>query len=82
MASLERGDVEIMLSLPNDHLPFDGPFFTGSIYIRTTEVESLWEKVKESLQVSYPLESFEYGMKEFAIFDNNGYLIQFAEEIT
>lgn len=80
-ANLLKDDVEIMLSLPNEHLPFDRPSFTGSIYIKTDGVESLWEKVKDKLTVTYPLESFDYGMKEFAIADNNGYLLQFAEEI-
>jgi hypothetical protein len=29
----------------------------------------------------YPIEDFEYGRREFAIFDNNGYLLQFGQEI-
>ena len=29
----------------------------------------------------YPIEDFHYGMREFAIFDNNGYLLQFGQPL-
>ena len=80
-ATISNGRVEIMLTLPNDHLPFEEPFFTGSLYVKLDDVESLWESVKNKVNVSYPLESFDYGMKEFGMYDNNGYLIQFGQEI-
>ena len=38
-------------------------------------------KVKDAVRVCYPIEDFDYGMREFAIFDNNGYLLQFGQEI-
>jgi hypothetical protein len=28
------------------------------------------------------MEDFEYGMREFAIRDNNGYILQFGQEIS
>jgi hypothetical protein len=31
--------------------------------------------------IVYPLEDFPYGMREFAIRDNNGYILQFGQEI-
>lgn len=80
-ASLSKDDAEIMLSLPNAHVAFKQPEFTGSFYIRTAEVEQLWEAVKEQAKICYPLEDFSYGMREFAIYDNNGYLLQFGKEI-
>ena len=30
--------------------------------------------------VVYPMETFGYGMREFAVYDNNGYLLQFGQE--
>jgi hypothetical protein len=36
---------------------------------------------KENTKVCYPIENFEYGMREFAIYDNNGYLLQLGQEI-
>ncbi|WP_224485011.1 VOC family protein [Robertkochia aurantiaca] len=78
-AMLEREGVSIMLSLPNDHLPFDKPAFTGSFYFYMEGVHKYWEAVKDEVEVAYPLESFDYGMTEFAIYDNNGYMLQFGE---
>ena len=28
------------------------------------------------------IETFEWGMREFAIYDNNGYVLQFGQETT
>jgi uncharacterized glyoxalase superfamily protein PhnB len=80
-ASLRWDGVEIMIALPNAHEPFERPAFTGSLYIRTDDVDSLWLQVKDSARVCYPLEDFEHGMREFAIYDNNGYVLQFGREI-
>lgn len=81
-ASVSRDRVSIMFALPNQHEPFDKPTFTGSLYINTDEVDALWEQLKEKAKVCYPIENFEYGMREFAIYDNNGYLLQFGQEIS
>ena len=80
-ATVSKDGVEIMLTLPNEHMEFEAPIFTGSLYIKTNRIDSIWSDVKDKVKVSYPLETFEYGMKEFGCFDNNGYLIQFGEEI-
>lgn len=80
-ASLRRDGVEVMLARPNEHEPFERPVFTGSLYIRTDDVDALWEQLRERAKVCYPVEDFEYGMREFAIYDNNGYLLQFGQEI-
>jgi uncharacterized glyoxalase superfamily protein PhnB len=79
-ARLESAGIEIMISLPNDHLPFEQPFFTGSFYIYVNDVQKIWDDLDERIQVAYPLEVFDHGMKEFAIYDNNGYILQFGEE--
>ena len=80
-AVLLNHHVEIMISLPNAHTPFDKPRFTGSLYMRLDDVDALWHKVKDRATVVYPLENFHYGMREFAIRDNNGYCLQFGSEI-
>jgi len=80
-ASVTNGDIEIMFSLPNEHIPFDKPTFTGSFYFKTDRVDELWSNLKDKANISYPMENFEYGMREFAIKDNNGYLLQFGQEI-
>jgi uncharacterized glyoxalase superfamily protein PhnB len=80
-ASLNCGAAEVMLSLPNDHIPFEKPKFTGSFYFHTQEVDALWERLREKAKIVYPIENFEYGMREFAIEDVNGYILQFGKEI-
>ncbi len=78
---LERDGVEIMLALPNEHEPFERLQFTGSFYFRVEDVDGIWNELKDRMVVVYPLEDFEYGMREFAIRDNTGYILQFGREI-
>jgi uncharacterized glyoxalase superfamily protein PhnB len=78
-ASLSRDRVSIMLSGPNAHEADTAPAFTGSLYIRTNAVDTDWEALKEKARICYPIEDFEYGMREFAIYDNNGYILQFGQ---
>jgi uncharacterized glyoxalase superfamily protein PhnB len=81
-AALRKDSVEVMISIPNAHEPFEKPTLTGSLYFTSDDVDDLWEKIKEKTQVVYPIENFYYGMREFAIRDNNGYILQFGQEIT
>jgi uncharacterized glyoxalase superfamily protein PhnB len=80
-ASLKKDDTELMLSLPNAHEPFDKIQFTGSFYFRIDNVDQFWEQIRDKATLVYPLENFEHGMREFAIRDNNGYILQFGQEI-
>jgi uncharacterized glyoxalase superfamily protein PhnB len=80
-ATLKRDGIAIMFSSPNEHRNLPAPVMSGSLYIRTENVDSAWEQLKDRCKICYPIENFEYGMREFAIFDNNGYLLQFGQEI-
>jgi uncharacterized glyoxalase superfamily protein PhnB len=77
-ASLARDDVSVMIATPNAHVPFDTPCFTGSFYFAVDDVASLWAELKDQVKVAYPMEDFHYGMREFAVYDNNGYMLQFG----
>lgn len=79
-ACISLDGVELMFSLPNEHVPFTRPIMTGSLYLKTDQVDAWWAKLKDICQVEYPLEDFAYGMREFAIRDNFGYLLQFGQE--
>ena len=81
-ASLSLGAVRVMLARPNQHEGATTPAFTGSLYFRTDDVEELWQRLKDKARVCYEVETFEYGMREFAIYDNNGYLLQFGQPIS
>ncbi|HVX51411.1 MAG TPA: VOC family protein [Chitinophagaceae bacterium] len=78
---LNRDGAGIMFALPNTHEAFDKPACTGTFYFYCDEVDNLWEKLKDPPFVYYGIENFEYGMREFAIKDNNGYILQFGCEI-
>lgn len=80
-ACVKLDNVELMIRTPNDHTPFDKPTFTGSFYFTTINVDKLWNSLKNNTKICYEIENFEYGMREFAIYDNNGYLLQFGQEI-
>jgi uncharacterized glyoxalase superfamily protein PhnB len=80
-ASLSRDNVQVMLAVPKQHPEFKQPQMTGSVYIHTDDVDKLWKELKDIVEVVYPLDNFEYGMREFAISDNNGYTLQFGQEI-
>ncbi|MBI3451195.1 MAG: VOC family protein [Acidobacteria bacterium] len=80
-ACVKRDQVTLMIALPKPREPFDRPAFTGSLYLRTDDVEGAWRDLKDKARVCYPIEDFGYGMREFAIYDNNGYLLQFGQEI-
>lgn len=81
-AFVAKDDVEIMFAYPNEHIPFNGPAFTRSLYIHTNNVDDLWVKYKDACKVCYNPENFEHGIREFAIYDNNGYLLQFGQQLT
>jgi uncharacterized glyoxalase superfamily protein PhnB len=81
-ASLERDDVTIMFSAPNAHRNMPAPIMSGSLYIQTDNVDAVWEQLKDRCKICYPPENFSYGMREFGVYDNNGYLLQFGQEVT
>ncbi len=80
-AIMSHGDVQVMFALPNALMPYDKPQLTGSLYFRVDDAAGLWQQLKDTVKVSYPLEDFSYGMREFAIVDPNGYLLQFGQEL-
>ncbi len=80
-AALHRDSCEIMFARPNAHTPFVKPTFTGSFYIKVDDVEPLWNQLKDTVTIVYDLETFDWGMKEFAIYDLNGYMLQIGQEI-
>ena len=80
-ASLCRDRVSVMIATPNVHVPFETPAFTGSFYFNVDNVAALWADLKDRVTIAYPMEDFEYGMREFAIYDNNGYMLQFGTSV-
>ena len=44
-------------------------------------VDQLFARIKDRVEVVWPLEDQEYGMREFGVRDSDGYLLAFAEEV-
>lgn len=79
--SLSLDNAGLMFSRPNDHTEYEKVGCTGSFYFNVEDVDTWWEKLKDITKVCYGIENFEHGMREFAIYDNNGYLLQFGQEV-
>ena len=75
-ASLWNGEVEIAFSAHNKKLSM-----TGTIYLYVENVEEIWKSLKDKVEIVYPLKDFDYGMREFGIRDNNGYILNIGENI-
>lgn len=81
-ASLSKDGVGIMFAKPQDTAAAVKANFTGSFYFNVDDVEIYWNTLKDQANICYPIETFEWGMREFALFDNNGYVLQFGQDIT
>ncbi len=80
-ARVRLGAADIMLALPNAHVPWKGASFTGSIYLDVDNVDELWETLKDRVRVAYPIETMEYGLREFGVLDDNGNGLNFAQPV-
>lgn len=80
-AMLRRNNIWIIFAEPKEHKADREPKLTGQINIYTNDVDAVWQFVKEKATIAYPIDDFNYGMREFGIYDNNGYLITFGKPI-
>eukprot|EP01036_Dinobryon_divergens_P010754 gene10754-14425_t len=68
---LRRDNVWIIFAKPNEVEGNVRAKLTGNLYIYANDVDTIWTFVKDRAEVVYPIEDFKYGMREFAIRDNN-----------
>lgn len=81
--SLHHQDgMAIMFTVRNAHSIYPKPSLSGSLYFNTENVDKVWHELKDKAPVEYPIETFDYGMREFAIRDCNGYLLQFGQDMS
>ncbi|REJ76197.1 MAG: VOC family protein [Acidobacteria bacterium] len=78
-ASMRCGNAYLMLTVRSPHSTVESPTFTGTFYFYPENVNDAWERFKNGVEVEYPIEDFEYGMREFGIRDPDGYLLQFGQ---
>lgn len=76
-ATISKEDVNIMFALPDSEAPFE--MFTGSLYFKVENLEEFYENIKDNVDLASEIEENEKNKKEFSIFDNNGYILQFGQ---
>lgn len=84
-ATMKRDDAEIMFAshsrFKHESIDSQRTNMTGSIYLYTNDVDSVWNEIKDTAEVEVSISNFDYGMREFAIRDCNGYLLHFGKTI-
>lgn len=79
---LSKDDQTIMFQKMLDHHEQKSPMMTGSLYINTLQVDDLYIALKHEAKICYPIENFDFGMREFGVYDNNGYLLIFGKAVS
>lgn len=84
-ALVKNGNVEIMFQA-EDSFKEDVPVLVESkvgasctFYIEIENLEDFYGKIRDKVKIAKELFTTWYGMKEFYIFDNNGYILAIAE---
>ena len=54
--TLRKDEIEIMFCSPNKHHNIPKSIMSGSLYINTNEVTTLWKSLKDQCEICYPLE--------------------------
>lgn len=79
---LSKDEQTIMFHKMMGHHGQSKPIMTGSLYLNVEDVDVLYEKIKSKVSLCYPLENFDFGMREFGMWDNNGYLLIFGRAVS
>jgi hypothetical protein len=76
---IRRDGVAIVLFSEAVHTRGDSPTFTGMLYVFPDSVDRLAEELRGKVPFAWGPEDTDFGHREFAIRDPNGYLLVFAE---
>ena len=76
---VQAGAADLLLST-SPHFG-DQPVFTGTLYFHMAGVREFFERSKNQVEIVWPLETMDYGQREFGIRDGDGYTLAFAETL-
>jgi catechol 2,3-dioxygenase-like lactoylglutathione lyase family enzyme len=76
---VRRDDVALILLAEPRHVVGETPSFTGALYIFPDSIEPLAVELRGKVPFAWGPEDTEYGIREFAIRDPDGYTLVFAE---
>lgn len=86
-AMVSNGKAKIMFqeikSLSEEYPQLEGQSLSAAItfYIRLKGMKRLYEKIKNTKYLAKDMNVTPYGAEEFAVYDNNGYILTIAEDI-
>ena len=83
-ANVMHGDVGLMFQREDSFKEDIGDTYKQigaslGLYLEVDEVDALYEKVKESVNIHKAIDSTWYGAREFYVCDCNGYILGFSE---
>jgi catechol 2,3-dioxygenase-like lactoylglutathione lyase family enzyme len=78
---VRRDGVAIILLTEARHVGGEDPAFTGGLYIFPESIARLADELRGKVPFEWGPEETEFGVREFAIRDPNGYLLIFAEPV-
>jgi len=76
---VRRDEVAIILYTEAIHGRDLAPTFTGALYVFPEDIDPLAEELRGKVPFAWGPEETEFGIREFAIRDPDGYTIVFAE---
>ena len=76
---VRRDGVAIILVTEAPHARSDTPSLTGALYIFPDTVDRLAEELRGKVPFEWGPHNTEFGLRELAVRDPNGYLLVFAE---
>jgi catechol 2,3-dioxygenase-like lactoylglutathione lyase family enzyme len=76
---VRRDDVAIILLAEARHLTAETPAFTGALYIFPENLNELADELRGKAPFAWGPEETEFGVREFAVRDPDGYTLVFAE---
>lgn len=79
--SLRHGPLALMLAVQQTAADAPAANLACTLYFRTDEVDAWWQRLQPHGRIVYPLEDFAYGMREFAIRDPDGHVLQFGQAL-
>jgi catechol 2,3-dioxygenase-like lactoylglutathione lyase family enzyme len=78
---IRRDGVAIVLFSEGRHIEVQSPALSGALYLFPDNVETLADELRNKVPFAWGPEEMEYGVREFAIRDPNGYTLIFGQPV-
>jgi uncharacterized glyoxalase superfamily protein PhnB len=75
---LER-DGTVLQFLSGETPWIDAPSFTGCFYVHCSDVEAVYEQIRDLVEIEWGVEDREWGARELVLRDPDGYFVTFTQ---